>query len=159
MKRPESGPAGPPGPGPDRPGPTPRIGPTMTFDTQPARAAGPAPSALRAAIGERLLIADGAMGSMLQGCPITLDDFAGLEGCNEILNVTRPDIVRSIHDGYLDAGVDCITTNTFGANLGNLGEYDIAGRIEELAEAGARIARQAVDDWPGCDRARWVLGS
>jgi 5-methyltetrahydrofolate--homocysteine methyltransferase len=111
----------------------------MTFDTRP-------PSALRAAIGERLLIADGAMGSMLQGCPTTLDDFAGLEGCNEILNITRPDIVRSIHDGYLDAGVDCITTNTFGANLGNLGEYGIADRIEELAEAGARIARQAADE-------------
>ena len=114
---------------------------------------------LRAAVAERLVIADGAMGSMLQGSPITLDDFAGLEGCNEILNVTRPDIVRSIHDGYLDAGVDCISTNTFGANLGNLGEYDIAGRIEELAEAGARIARQAADDWSGRDRTRWVLGS
>jgi 5-methyltetrahydrofolate--homocysteine methyltransferase len=135
----------------------------MTSDTQPPRAEEAAAArrgpTLRAAIAERLVIADGAMGSMLQGCPITLDDFAGLEGCNEILNVTRPDIVRSIHDGYLDAGVDCITTNTFGANLGNLGEYDIAGRIEELAEAGARIARQAVDDWPGRDRARWVLGS
>ncbi len=114
---------------------------------------------LRAAVAERLVIADGAMGSMLQGSPITLDDFAGLEGCNEILNVTRPDIVRSIHDGYLDAGVDCISTNTFGANLGNLGEYDIAGRIEELAEAGARIARQAADDWSGRDRTRGVLGS
>jgi 5-methyltetrahydrofolate--homocysteine methyltransferase len=95
------------------------------------------------------------MGSMLQGSPVTLDDFAGHEGCNEILNVTRPDIVRSIHDQYLQAGVDCITTNTFGANLGNLGEYGIADRISELAEAGARIAREAADDWPR----RWVLGS
>ena len=119
-------------------------------------------AALRAAIGERLLVADGAMGSMLQGCPTTLDDFAGHEGCNEILNVTRPDIVRSIHDGYLEAGVDCLTTNTFGANLGNLGEYGIADRIGELAEAGARIARQAADDWSGRERTRshrWVLGS
>jgi 5-methyltetrahydrofolate--homocysteine methyltransferase len=137
--------------------------PTMTSDTQPPRA-GEAPAArrgpsLRAAIAERLVIADGAMGSMLQGSPTTLDDFAGLEGCNEILNVTRPDIVRAIHDGYLEAGVDCISTNTFGANLGNLGEYDIADRVEELAEAGARIARQAADDWAGQDRARWVLGS
>src|ERR1017187_2289711 len=107
---------------------------------------------LRAALAERLIIADGAMGSMLQGSPLTIDDFAGHEGCNEILNVTRPDIVRSIHDGYLEAGVDCISTNTFGANLGNLGEYGIADRIAELAEAGARIARA------GCsarsDRAR-----
>jgi 5-methyltetrahydrofolate--homocysteine methyltransferase len=125
----------------------------------PVTAAALRRSGLRAAIAERLLVADGAMGSMLQGCPITLDDFSGHEGCNEILNVTRPDIVRSIHDGYLDAGVDCITTNTFGANLGNLGEYGIADRIGELSEAGAHIARQAADEWNGRERTRWVLGS
>src|SRR6266700_125503 len=113
---------------------------------------------LRAALGRRVVIADGAMGSMLQGSAATLDDFDGYEGCNEILNITRPDIVRAIHDGYLDAGVDCLTTNTFGANLGNLGEYGIAERIGELAEAGARIARQAVGECSG-ERARWVLGS
>jgi 5-methyltetrahydrofolate--homocysteine methyltransferase len=134
----------------------------MTVDNQPPRAqeavsGRPRPS-LRAAIGDRLLVADGAMGSMLQGSPTTLDDFVGYEGCNEILNITRPDIVRVIHDGYLEAGVDCLTTNTFGANLGNLGEYGIAERIGELAEAGARIAREAADEWPG-ERARWVLGS
>jgi 5-methyltetrahydrofolate--homocysteine methyltransferase len=134
----------------------------MTVDNQPpgaqeAVSGRPRPS-LRAAIGDRLLVADGAMGSMLQGSPTTLDDFVGYEGCNEILNITRPDIVRVIHDGYLEAGVDCLTTNTFGANLGNLGEYGIADRIGELAEAGARIAREAADDWPG-ERARWVLGS
>src|SRR5258708_14055708 len=99
-------------------------------------------AALRAAIGERLLVADGAMGSMLQGCPTTLDDFAGHEGCNEILNVIRPDIVRSVHDGYLEAGVDCLTTNTFGANLGNPGQHGIADQIGELSEAVARIGRQ-----------------
>jgi 5-methyltetrahydrofolate--homocysteine methyltransferase len=135
----------------------------MTFDNRPpgaqeTAAARTRPS-LRAEMARRLVIADGAMGSMLQGCPTSLDDFGGHEGCNEILNVTRPDIVRTVHDGYLAAGVDCLTTNTFGANLGNLGEYDIAHRIAELAEAGARLARQAVDEWPGPDRARWVLGS
>jgi 5-methyltetrahydrofolate--homocysteine methyltransferase len=114
---------------------------------------------LRAALGRRVVIADGAMGSMLQGSAATLEDFAGHEGCNEILNITRPDIVRAIHDGYLSAGVDCISTNTFGANLGNLGEYGISDRICELAEAGARIARQAADDWSRPDRPRWVLGS
>jgi len=138
----------------------------MTYDTAPPDTVPPdtvLPS-LRSAMGQRLLVADGAMGSMLQGTAVTLDDFAGHEGCNEILNVTRPDIVRGIHDGYLDAGVDCITTNTFGANLGNLGEYGIADRITELAEAGARIARQAVDDRlrggssPAGD-GPWVLGS
>jgi 5-methyltetrahydrofolate--homocysteine methyltransferase len=137
----------------------------MTADTQPARAqqpgAGPSSSSLRGALGARLLIADGAMGSMLQGSPVTLDDFDGHEGCNEILNITRPDIVRSIHDGYLGAGVDCITTNTFGANLGNLGEYGIADRIGELAEAGARIAREAVSARSGgaSGDGPWVLGS
>jgi 5-methyltetrahydrofolate--homocysteine methyltransferase len=135
----------------------------MTFDNQPPgaeeTAADPNRPSLRGEIARRLVIADGAMGSMLQGCPVSLDDFDGHEGCNEILNVTRPDIVRSVHDGYLAAGVDCISTNTFGANLGNLGEYGIADRIGELAEAGARIARQAADEWSGPDRTRWVLGS
>jgi 5-methyltetrahydrofolate--homocysteine methyltransferase len=115
---------------------------------------------LRTALAERVVIADGAMGSMLQGSDATLDDFAGHEGCNEILNCTRPDIVRSIHDGYLAAGVDAISTNTFGANLGNLGEYGIADRIYELSLAGAVLARQAADEAAKADcRPRWVLGS
>jgi len=126
-------------------------------DPQPG--AGGAAESLRAALAQRVVVADGAMGTMLQASPATLSDFDGHEGCNEILNVTRPDIVRAVHDGYLEAGVDCITTNTFGANLGNLGEYGLESRIEELSEAGARIARQAVDAWPGPDRPRWVLGS
>jgi 5-methyltetrahydrofolate--homocysteine methyltransferase len=99
------------------------------------------------------------MGTMLQASAATLSDFDGHEGCNEILNVTRPDIVRAVHDGYLEAGTDCITTNTFGANLGNLGEYGLESRIEELSEAGARIARQAADAWAERGRPRWVLGS
>jgi 5-methyltetrahydrofolate--homocysteine methyltransferase len=99
------------------------------------------------------------MGTMLQASPVTLGDFDGHEGCNEILNLTRPDVVRSIHDAYLAAGVDCVTTNTFGANLGNLGEYGIQERIEELSEAGARIARAAADAASTERRPRWVLGS
>ncbi len=114
---------------------------------------------LRAALAERVIIADGAMGSMLQGSDATLDDFAGHEGCNEILNITRPDVVRSVHDGYLAAGADCITTNTFGTNLGNLSEYGIADRIYELAQAGAKIARDAADAYSTPERPRWVLGS
>ncbi|MDR2986926.1 MAG: homocysteine S-methyltransferase family protein, partial [Nocardiopsaceae bacterium] len=114
---------------------------------------------LRTALAERVVIADGAMGSMLQASPATLDDFAGHEGCNEILNVTRPDIVRSVHEGYLDAGVDAISTNTFGANLGNLGEYGITERIYELSMAGAKLARKAADDAAADGRPRWVLGS
>ncbi len=99
------------------------------------------------------------MGTMLQASAATLDDFDGHEGCNEILNVTRPDIVSSVHEAYLDAGVDCVTTNTFGANLSNLGEYGITARIGELSEAGARIARAAADQWSTPERPRWVLGS
>ena len=126
-------------------------------DSNPG-AGGPAES-LRSALAQRVVVADGAMGTMLQASPATLSDFDGHEGCNEVLNITRPDIVRSVHDGYLEAGVDCITTNTFGANLGNLGEYGLEDRIGELSEAGARIARQAADAWAVPERPRWVLGS
>jgi 5-methyltetrahydrofolate--homocysteine methyltransferase len=124
-----------------------------------SRTAGPQHRPLRKALAERVVIADGAMGSMLQASAATLHDFSGHEGCNEILNVTRPDIVRAVHEGYLAAGVDAISTNTFGANLGNLGEYGISDRIYELSRAGATIARQAADDAAADGRLRWVLGS
>ncbi|MCO1594149.1 methionine synthase [Micromonospora sp. RHAY321] len=110
-------------------------------------------------LADRILIADGAMGTMLQAADLTLDDFDGLEGCNEILNVTRPDVVRGVHDAYLAAGADCVETNTFGANLANLAEYDIPHRIRELSEAGARIAREAADAASTPQRPRFVLGS
>lgn len=113
----------------------------------------------RAALAERVVVADGAMGTMLQASDATGEDFAGYEGCNEILNVTRPDIVTGVHDAYLEAGADCVTTNSFGANLGNLGEYGITERIGELSEASARLARAAADRWATPDRPRWVLGS
>src|SRR3984885_524082 len=104
-------------------------------------------STLRAALAERVVVADGAMGTMLQASDATLDDFADYEGCNEILSVTRPDIVTGVHEAYLEAGADCVTTNSFGANLSNLGEYDIAARIGELSLASARLARPAADRW------------
>ncbi|MFE9917657.1 methionine synthase [Micromonospora sp. NPDC005553] len=110
-------------------------------------------------LADRILIADGAMGTMLQAADLTLDDFDGLEGCNEILNVTRPDVVRGVHDAYLAVGADCVETNTFGANLANLAEYDIPHRIRELSEAGARIAREAADAASTPERPRFVLGS
>jgi 5-methyltetrahydrofolate--homocysteine methyltransferase len=117
------------------------------------------PQSLREALSERVLVADGAMGTMLQAGDPSLDDFDGYEGCNEILNVTRPDIVRRVHEEYLAVGVDCIETNTFGANLSNLGEYDIADRIAELAGAGARVSREAADAFSTPERPRYVLGS
>jgi 5-methyltetrahydrofolate--homocysteine methyltransferase len=117
-------------------------------------------AALRSALATRVVIADGAMGTMLQASDATLADFEGHEGCNEVLNVTRPDIIVDIHRAYLATGTDCVTTNTFGANLANLGEYGISERITELAEAGARLARQAADEFTAADgRQRWVLGS
>src|SRR5262249_27667541 len=126
-----------------------------TSDRPPGEGAGQR----RAAPDHGVVLADGAMGTMLQASPVTLGDFDGHEGCNEILNLTRPDVVRSIHDAYLEAGVDCITTNTFGANLGNLGEYGLQARIEELSEAGARIARAAADGASTARHPRGVLGS
>jgi len=116
--------------------------------------------ALRSALAERVVVADGAMGTMLQASDATAADFRGQEGCNEVLNVTRPDIIRSVHRAYLDAGADCITTNTFGANLGNLGEYGIAEQITELSQSGARLAREVADEFTAADGVpRWVLGS
>ena len=114
---------------------------------------------LREHLAEHVIVADGGMGTMLQAAGPTLDDFEGHEGCNEILNVTRADIVRDIHDAYFAAGVDCVETNTFGANFGNLGEYDITDRIHELSLAGARVAREVADRWATAERPRWVLGS
>lgn len=116
-------------------------------------------TSLRAALTERVIVADGAMGTMLQKHDLTLDDFEGHEGCNEILNVTRPEIVADVHRAYLEAGADAVETNTFGANLSALGEYGISDRIAELAEAGARIARRVVDEYATAERPRWVLGS
>jgi 5-methyltetrahydrofolate--homocysteine methyltransferase len=116
-------------------------------------------SSLRRALSERVVVADGAMGTMLQQHDLTLDDFEQLEGCNEILNLTRPDVVRAIHDAYFEAGADCVGTNTFGCNLANLGEYAIAGRIYELTVAGTALARASADHWSTADRPRWVLGS
>ncbi|MGW3207937.1 methionine synthase [Streptomyces sp. NPDC001135] len=117
-------------------------------------------SALRQALATRVVVADGAMGTMLQAQEPTLEDFQQLEGCNEILNLTRPDIVRSVHEAYFAVGVDCVETNTFGANHSALGEYDISDRVYELSEAGARVAREAADEFTAKDgRPRWVLGS
>jgi 5-methyltetrahydrofolate--homocysteine methyltransferase len=111
------------------------------------------------ALQARVLLADGAMGTMLQAADLSLDDFEGHEGCNEVLNVTRPDVVRGVHAEYFAAGADCVETNTFGANLGNLGEYGIESRIRELSEAGARLARTVADEHSTPDQPRFVLGS
>ena len=117
------------------------------------------PGLLRQALAQRTVIADGAMGTMLQAADPSLEDFQNHEGCNEILNVTRPDLVRAVHDAYLTVGVDAIETNTFGANWANLAEYGIEDRIYELAFAGGKIAREAADAFSTPDKPRFVLGS
>lgn len=117
------------------------------------------PGLLRRTLAQRVVIADGAMGTMLQAANPSLEDFEGHEGCNEILNVSRPDIVRSVHNEYLAAGVDSVETNTFGANWANLAEYGIEDRIYELAFAGGKIAREAADAFSTPDKPRFVLGS
>lgn len=116
--------------------------------------------ALREALATRVVVADGAMGTMLQAQDPTMEDFQQLEGCNEVLNITRPDIVRSVHEAYFSVGVDCVETNTFGTNYAALAEYDIADRNFELSEAGARIAREVADEFTASTgQQRWVLGS
>jgi 5-methyltetrahydrofolate--homocysteine methyltransferase len=96
---------------------------------------------------------------MLQRYDLSLEDFSGYEGCNEMLSLTHPEIVGAIHREYFEAGSDLVTTNTFGANLSALREYDLENRIEELAQAGARIAREIADELSTPQRPRWVLGS
>jgi len=111
------------------------------------------------ALRERVVVADGAMGTMLQAADLSLEDFQGLEGCNEVLNTTRPDVVRSVHDAYFAVGCDAVETNTFGSNWSALNEYDVPQRIAETSLAGARIAREAADAWSTPEHPRWVLGS
>ncbi len=111
------------------------------------------------ALSQRVIVGDGAMGTQLQAADLTLDDFNHLEGCNEILNETRPDVLETIHRAYFEAGADAVETNTFGCNLSNLGDYDIADKIRDLSEKGTSIARRVADEMSTPDRKRYVLGS
>ncbi|MDR2620327.1 MAG: methionine synthase [Propionibacteriaceae bacterium] len=101
--------------------------------------------ALRTALTQRVLIGDGAMGTELERAGLSVDDFGGFEGCNEMLNLTRPDVIAAVHRSYLEAGSDFVLTNTFGCNVSALSEYGLAHRIAELAEAAAVIAREAAN--------------
>ena len=120
-----------------------------------------ASSALARAFADRILVFDGAMGTMIQARDLSAQDFGGphLEGCNENLNHTRPDVIRSIHEAYLDAGADCLSTNTFGCAPYVLAEYGLADRCHDIALAAARIAREAADGRSTRDRPRFVLGA
>ncbi len=107
-------------------------------------------------ISARVLVADGAMGTMIQRFDLSIDDFKGLEGCNEILNETKPAVIEQIHLEYFEAGSDAVETNSFGCNLANLAEYEIEDQIFELSRLSSVIARKAADQIQGN---KFVIGS
>ena len=110
---------------------------------------------------ERILVLDGAMGTVLQSKDLTADDFGGVhyEGCNEHLNLTRPDIVQAIHTVYLEAGADIILTNTFGGTRIVLAEYDLQDQVQAINLAAARLAREAAAVYHTSAKPRFVAGS
>jgi len=121
----------------------------------------PTKTLLDAVLDARVLVLDGAMGTMLQQRQLTADDFggAGLDGCNEHLVRTRPDVVLDIHRAYLAAGADLISTNSFGGTRLVLAEYGLADDAYELNVTAARLARQAADEFSSSDKPRFVVGA
>jgi 5-methyltetrahydrofolate--homocysteine methyltransferase len=111
-------------------------------------------SRLREALTQRIVVLDGAMGTMIQAAGLGAQDFGGAQydGCNEYLNLTRPDVIRAVHAAYLDAGADLISTNTFGCAPYVLGEYALAERAHEITLAAARLAREVAGE-------RFVVGA
>lgn len=120
-----------------------------------------AKTSIAESLQQRILIMDGAMGTMIQQVPLTAEDFGGeeLDGCNEMLVLTRPEVIQQIHEQYLAAGADLIETNTFGATSVVLAEYDIPERAREINLAAAALARAAADRYDTPDRPRYVLGA
>ena len=110
-------------------------------------------------LAERVLVLDGATGTGLQGMDLTLEDFGGQEGCNEILSLTRPDAVEQLHRSYLETGVDGILTNTFGGAGHVLFEYDLRTRAREINRTAAEIARRMADSYATPEQPRFVIGS
>src|SRR5499427_1356374 len=117
--------------------------------------------ALRELLAERILVLDGAMGTMLQQRNLSAADFGGasLEGCNENLVRTRPDVVLDVHRKYLEAGSDIVETDSFGGTPLVLGEYGLAADAFELNKRAAILARQAVEELSRPGKPRYVAGS
>src|SRR5579859_2663603 len=116
--------------------------------------------ALNDILAQRVLVIDGAMGTMIHQAPLSVEtDYLGRENCPEILNVTRPDVISDIHRQYLAAGADIIETNTFGGARIALVDNKLDDRCYELNLAAARIARQAADQFSTPARPRFVAGS
>jgi len=110
---------------------------------------------------ERVVIYDGAMGTGIQAAGLNADDFGGpeLEGCNELLVVTRPEFIAGLHARYLEVGCEVIETDSFGSLGLTLAEYGIAERAHELNVAAARVAKEVASSYSTPDRPRWVAGS
>ena len=124
-------------------------------------------AALEAAAARRVLVLDGAMGTMIQRHELGEADFRGalyadhdreLSGNNDLLSLTRPEVIRDIHAGFLEAGADIVTTNTFNANRVSQEDYGLGGAVHALNRAGARIAREAADAAATAERPRFVAG-
>src|SRR6187455_2549758 len=114
------------------------------------------------AIAERVVIYDGAFGTYIHTLALGPEDFGGpsLEGCNEVLCLTRPDVIAGMHDAFYDVGVDAIETATFGAFGVVLAEYGIADKAYDINAAAAQIARDVTTKWEAADgRTRYVAGS
>src|SRR5262245_3794568 len=116
---------------------------------------------LKELLAERILVLDGAMGTAIQARHLTAEDFGGveLEGCNENLVLTRPDVVLDIHRGYLEVGADIVETNTFGGTPIVLAEYGLENQVHQLNEAAARLAKQAANELSTPNKPRFVAGS
>lgn len=110
-------------------------------------------------IQERVAVYDGAMGTSIQTHAPTVDDYWGKEGCNELLVLSRPDIIRSIHASFFEAGCDVIETNSFGSTGIVLAEYELQEKTRELNIAAAQLAREVAQQFSTKDRPRFVAGS
>ena len=108
---------------------------------------------------QRVLVYDGAMGTSVQKHNLTPEDFWGKEGCNELLVLSRPDVIRSVHASFLDVGCDVIETDSFGSTSIVLAEYDLQNRTRELNIAAARLAREVADEYSTPEKPRFVAGS
>src|SRR5580658_9979804 len=116
---------------------------------------------LRELLTTRILVIDGAFGTYIQGLNFSAEDFGGpqYEGCNEYVVITRPDVVRTMHRSFLEAGADLVETATFGAIPYVLGEYSLADKTHQINQRAAELARLEADAFSTPDKPRFVIGS
>ena len=116
--------------------------------------------ALREALAERILVIGGPYGTYVHGRDLSAEDYGGAqyEGCPEQLVITRPDVIEDAHRGYLEAGADIISTNTFGGGSIVLAEYGLQDRVQEINEAAARLSRKVADTYSTPERWRVMEG-